>query len=82
MTNAKRWQTILSSIIFIAAALILLPQLLGFAAGLGRMAILIVLIISVALGISYLRVKYLSKRLKRAQNKIEPTSDNKNGNTR
>ncbi len=77
MTNAKRWQTILSSIIFIAAALIMLPQLLSFFAGLGRMAILIVLIVGIAVSISYLRVKYLRKLKNSSHSKIERTGENK-----
>lgn len=58
----KRWQVIASSIILMATALILLPMLLSFILGIGRLIITIAFILFITLIVSRLIVKYKQKQ--------------------
>jgi hypothetical protein len=62
--SKKHWQIIASSVILIATVAILLPMLLSFAIGIGRLIITIALILFITLIVSRLIVKYKQKNKK------------------
>ena len=73
--NKKRWQMIGSSIILIAVAFILLPMLLNFAVGIGRLVLTILAILLVACAISLLQVKYRRRYRKTPETTEEKTTN-------